>query len=187
LSRPAPTRATAPRYDAATVALHWTTVLLVAALWLIGQTIDDWPKGAPRVDYRSVHMTLGVLLGLVILARIAWRATRGARVAPEGPWILTLAARAVHLVLYGLLCATVSLGVLTAFAQGDSVYALFTLPTLTPGSRALAHTLFWWHSTCADTLVVLAGLHAAAALMHHLLLRDDTLRRMLPVGGGDSK
>jgi cytochrome b561 len=31
-------------------------------------------------------------------------------------------------------------------------------------------------------VLILAGLHAAAALFHHYVLRDGVLRRMLPRG-----
>ena len=177
-TRPAP--AGAMRYDAASIALHWTTALLVAALWIIGQTINDWPKGPLRVDYRSVHILLGTLLACVIVARLAWRASRGTRLPIEGPWILALAARAVHWALYVLVCVTVVLGLLTAFGQADSLFGLFSLPSFTAPNGTLPRTLRGWHSLCANAVLILAGLHAAAALGHHYVLRDPTLRRMLP-------
>ncbi len=180
MSRIDPVRAVAARYDATTIALHWTTAVLVGTLWIMGQTIDFWPRGALRVDYRSVHMTLGVLLGAVLLARLAWRASRGAHVPAEGPRLAALAAKAVHWALYALVCTTIALGLLTAFAQGDSVFGLLTLPSFAAGDRAIPRALFDWHSLAATTVLIVAGLHAAAALGHHYLLRDRTLRRMLP-------
>jgi cytochrome b561 len=36
------------------------------------------------------------------------------------------------------------------------------------------------HYWVATTIIMLAGLHAAAALFHHYVLRDDVLWRMLP-------
>ncbi len=173
-------RAVTVRYDATSIALHWITALLVATLWIIGQTINDWPKGPLRVDYRSVHILLGTLLGCVIVARLAWRATRGARLPIEGPALLAFAARAVHWVLYALVGVTVVLGLLTAFGQGDSLFGLFSLPTYAAPHATLPHTLRNWHSLCADAILILAGLHATAALGHHYVLRDPTLRRMLP-------
>jgi cytochrome b561 len=180
MSRIDPVRAVAARYDAATIALHWTTAVLVATLWIIGQTIDFWPRGPLRVDYRSVHILLGALLACVILARLGWRASRGARVPAEGPRLAVLAAKAVHWALYALVGTTIALGLLTAFAQGDSLFGLLSLPSFAADNRALARTLFGWHSLAANGVLILAGLHAAAALMHHHLMRDNTLRRMLP-------
>ncbi|MBW4090883.1 MAG: cytochrome b [Proteobacteria bacterium] len=172
--------AVAARYDATTIVLHWTTAVLVAALWIIGQTINYWPRGPLRVDYRSVHILLGTLLGCVIVARLGWRASRGARLPIEGAVLLAFLARAVHWALYGLVGVTVVLGLLTAFGQGDSLFGLFNLPSYAAPHASLPHTFRDWHSLCADAILVVAGLHAAAALGHHFVLRDPTLRRMLP-------
>src|ERR1700693_5049110 len=64
------------RHDRATIALHWISALLVVVLWMIGQTVDVFPDGPLRIDYRSVHIVLGVALGAVLLARLGWRVTR---------------------------------------------------------------------------------------------------------------
>ena len=50
------------RHDPVTVALHWVTAALVAALWTIGQTVDFFPNGPLRIDYRSIHILLGAIL-----------------------------------------------------------------------------------------------------------------------------
>ena len=168
------------RYDTPTIALHWATAFLVALLWVIGETIDYVPKGPLRVDYISLHIVLGALLGLVLLARLAWRHTRATRLPIEGPRLLALAAQAVHWGLYLLVGGTVALGLVTAWAQGRSLFGLFSLPSFAPGDRALAHQIFSLHSLGATTVLIVAGVHAAAALAHHYVMRDDTLRRMLP-------
>ncbi|WP_244913887.1 cytochrome b/b6 domain-containing protein [Methylobacterium frigidaeris] len=41
------------------------------------------------------------------------------------------------------------------------------------------------HQLAAFTLVVLVLLHVAAALHHHVVRRDGTLRRMLPGRGSE--
>lgn len=178
LKEPAVTQA--PRHARTTIVLHWLTALLVAALWCIGQTVDWAPRGALRVDYRSLHIALGVLLGLVLVARIAWRGTQGGMLPPLDIGPLQTIARLVHWILYALLILTVALGVTNAWARGDTIFNLFTIPQLVPGDRALVHTIEDWHALAANALVIVAGLHAAAALFHHHVLRDATLRRMLP-------
>ena len=49
-----------------TIAWRWISALLVGMLWTIGQTVDVFPNGPLRVDYRSVHIVLGVALGIVL-------------------------------------------------------------------------------------------------------------------------
>ena len=66
-------------YDRRTIILHWVTAALVVLLWGIAQVIDLFPKGSPRIAARSVHITLGLLLGVVLVMRILWRTRRGRR------------------------------------------------------------------------------------------------------------
>jgi cytochrome b561 len=79
-----------------------------------------------------------------------------------------------------MLAATVVLGIFNAWQRGDVVFNVFTIPKLVPGDLALKHTLEELHGDFADVVLIVAGLHAAAALVHHYLLRDSVLRRMLP-------
>jgi len=168
------------RHASTTIVLHWLTALLIVALWTIGQTIDFAPKGALRVDYRSIHMTLGVTLGKVLIVRLVWRATRGGMLPALQQGMMLLVARATHWLLYALLVVTITLGVLNIWAQGDSVYNLVTVPQWHPGDRLFVHRIGDWHALAANAVLIVAGLHSAAALFHHFVLRDATLRRMLP-------
>ncbi|MDE2369770.1 MAG: cytochrome b [Burkholderiales bacterium] len=171
--------ASASHYDARTIALHWITAVLVAALWALGQTIDWFPRGAPRVGARSVHITLGVLLAAVIVARLYWRVTAGTRLPADAGWLGT-ASRAGHGLLYLLLIGAVAAGLANVWVRGDNLYGLFQVPAFDPGNRELKHLVEEIHSWLADALLALAALHAAAALMHHHWLKDGVLRRMLP-------
>ena len=172
--------APAMTYDRLSIGLHWLTAALVVVLWTLGQTIDFFPKGAPKMDARSVHITLGATLALVLLVRIPWRLSAGRRLplANSGP--LGITAKLVHYGLYLLVAATVVLGVLNAWQRGDTLFNLYTIPKLVPGDVALRRTLQGLHGDFADVVLIVAGLHAAAALTHHYLLRDGVLRRMLP-------
>ncbi|MGH8294794.1 MAG: cytochrome b [Steroidobacteraceae bacterium] len=170
----------ARRYDGITIILHWLTAALVVVLWTLGQTIDFFPKGPSKIDARSVHILLGVTLGIVLLARITWRAGAGRRLPLAGARWPGIAAKAVHYGLYALLGATVVLGIFNAWQRGDVLFNVYTIQKLVPGDVALKRTLEWLHADCADLVLIVAGLHAAAALAHHYLLRDRVLRRMLP-------
>lgn len=168
------------RYDGISIALHWLTAALVLILWTLGQTIDFFPKGAPKIDARSMHIALGVTLGLVLLARVLWRASAGRSLPRADSGWLGLLAKLVHYGLYVLIAVTVVLGVFNAWQRGDVLFNLYTIPKLVPGDRALTRTLEWLHGDLADLVLIVAGLHAAAGLAHHYLLRDSILRRMLP-------
>ncbi len=169
-----------PTYDRRTIALHWLTAGLVVTLWCLGQTIDWFPKGSPRVSARSVHILLGATLAIVIARRVAWRATDGRRLPPaDGGWIGHV-AKASHHLLYALVVATVALGFLNAFARGDSLFGIVALPQLGGGDKALRGSIGNLHGLFANALLITAAVHAAAAVGHLVVRRDDVMRRMLP-------
>jgi cytochrome b561 len=170
----------APRYDGLSILLHWLTAGLVVVLWTLGQTIDFFPKGAPKIDARSVHITLGATLGVVLLIRVLWRASAGRKLPLAAQGWLGVTAKVVHYGLYVLVAVTVVLGIFNAWQRGDVLFNVYRIPQLIPGDRALRHALGELHGDCADVVLIVAGLHAAAALAHHYLLRDRVLRRMLP-------
>jgi cytochrome b561 len=167
-------------YDPLSIFLHWLTAALVVIVWTLGQTLDFFPKGAPKIDARSMHIVLGASLALVLLVRLSWRASAGRSLPPADSGWLGGVAKLVHYGLYALLAVTLMLGIFNAWQRGDVLFNLYTIPKLVPGDRALQRTLGWLHADFADAVLIVAGVHAAAALAHHYLLRDSVLRRMLP-------
>ena len=175
-----PTNLSASRYDHRTIVLHWTVAILVAAQWLGAQAIDFFPRGPLRVDARSLHITFGVVLGLVLVARIYWRATGGRRLPQSESGALHVLAKATHWGLYALLIAMVAVGVLLTWARGDSLFNLYSIPALSPGDKELPKRLFQIHDMLAWVILAVAGFHALAALIHHYVWRDGLLLRMMP-------
>jgi cytochrome b561 len=171
-------------YDRRTIQLHWVTAALVGLLWGIAQVIDLFPKGAPRITVRSMHIVLGVLLGVVLLMRIVWRTRSGRRLPPANDGVVGYVARIAHFALYAGLVSVVLLGISNAWARGDSIFGLFGIPKLYPGNPHLKPAIEDLHKTFANALVILAAAHALAAVVHHFILRDGVLRRMLPGSHG---
>jgi len=161
---------------------HWTTAVLVATQWLGAQTIDWFPKGALRVDARSMHITFGLLLAMLLAARVIWRLTQGRRLPLADKGMLNVVAKATHWGLYALLAAMLLVGMALAWTRGDSIFNLFTIPAYDPGNRPLADQVQDIHATIGWLILALAGLHASAALVHRYLWHDAVLSRMLPRG-----
>ncbi len=171
-----------PRYDAMTIRLHWATAMLVALLWIMGQTADWFPRGPLRLDYWSLHVLLGFALLVVLGWRIIWRA-RGGRTLPAADHgLLQAAATATHYLLYALLVTVVILGVVNAFVRGFSMFGLFHLPQI--GDPELKRPINRWHELAANAVLCVALFHAAAALVHHYVWRDGLIRRMMPGPAG---
>jgi len=171
---------TADVYDSRTIALHWITAALVLTLWTIGQCIDFFPKGLPRVYARSAHISLGVCLAALLISRIIWRTRAGVKLPPSDPGAMGKAAIGLHYLLYALLIVAVLLGMSSVWVRGDAIFNLFTVPSFDPANKQLREDVVDLHGLAANVLLALAGLHAAAAAVHHRVLKDGVLRRMWP-------
>jgi cytochrome b561 len=167
-------------YDRRTIWLHWASAALIALIWGSAQVIDLFPPDGGRVAMRSLHIVMGVCFGVVLLARIAWRVTGGRRLPAADSGLLHLAGEAAHYALYALMLAEVVLGLANLWVRGDSIFGLYTVPAYDPGNRDLRRTVGGLHGLAANAILIVVGLHAAAALFHHYIWRDGVLRRMLP-------
>ena len=88
-------------------------------------------------------------------------------------------AKATHWGLYALVGAMVAAGLFLTWTRGDSLFNLVKIPAYDPGNRALTHQVQEIHATIGYLILAVAGLHAAAALVHHFVWRDGVLNRML--------
>lgn len=170
----------AASYDRQTIVLHWATALLVAGLWVAGQTIDAFPNGAPRVYARSCHIVIGAALALLLIYRIFWRAAGGRRLPAADGGLLGLAGTAAHYALYVLLIGAIVSGVANTLVRGDNLFNWYSIPSVAPGNRALRGQVGGAHEVIVNLLLLLALLHAAAALAHRFIWRDGVLARMWP-------
>ncbi|WLS77716.1 cytochrome b [Erwinia pyri] len=176
--------ATSTHYDKITLTLHWLTALDVIFLFASFQVWSRLEKGTPlRHNLQSLHISFGLLLALLMVFRIIWRASKGRRLPPASPSRAAhIGAKSVHGLLYLLLVAQVTLGFLFRWAQGApfSFFGLGDLSELLYIDGSLRKLLGALHYYNAWLLILLAGGHAAMALLHHYVLRDGTLKRMIP-------
>ena len=169
-------------YDPLEKSFHWLTVLLVLALYGLSQAWGWVPRGPGRHGLILWHISLGVLLTAVVVLRILWRAGPGRRVLPASTGWVERAAQGMHYLLYVLLLAQIVLGFLFRWSDNVAVsfFGLFDIPPVTSFSKQQHHLVAQLHNWTAYLILGFAGLHAAAALVHHFVLRDDVLVRMLP-------
>ncbi|HLI10038.1 MAG TPA: cytochrome b [Alphaproteobacteria bacterium] len=172
------------RYGAVAQALHWAVVILVLLAWATGTFGDELPRGAARTAGLFVHISAGLAVLAFAAMRLFWRAVDPPPPSEKtvlGRWAERCATLA-HYALYALLIAIPIVGITIQFARGNPlpVFGLFEVGSPWSADRAFAHSLKEVHELLANGLLALAGLHAAAALIHHWVLRDRTLLRMLP-------
>lgn len=168
-------------YDNVAIALHWATAFFVFANFLLAQTWD-WFEKPTRVLMQSTHMSFGVLLTAVIVARLVWRLIPGHQVSSiEAGWV-RLASKATHYLLYTLLVLEAALGFGFRWGGGRPMAFFGTgiPPLIGELGRPVRHVMHDLHEWIGWAIVIIALAHAAAALYHHYVLKDRVLRRMLP-------
>lgn len=169
------------RYSAIARFFHWSSALTVfglfgVGLWMVDLTYySEWYKTAPHW-----HKSIGILLAFLTLARVIWKHLS---VSPkiEGKPFEVLAAKWVHIAMYALLFVMFFSGYLisTADGRGIEVFGWFEVPSigeLFANQPDIAGNI---HYYSALTLIGLAALHGIAALKHHFIDKDDTLRKMI--------
>ena len=170
----------APPFSRLSIIMHWLMLALLAAVYACIELREFYPRGSDvREGLKTWHFMLGLSVFVLVWIRLAARA-----LSPRGPaprtWPDALAT-VVHAALYILMIAMPVLGWLLLSAEGDAVpFFGLTLPPLVTPDKALAERIEDLHTTLGSAGYWLIGLHAAAALFHHYVLRDPILRRMAP-------
>jgi cytochrome b561 len=175
-----------PPFDRLTIFLHWATALLVLAMfasaWL--HTLAEAQDSVFTAPVLQVHRSLGLTIWVTTGLRIAWRVTN-AKLPPFHSNMTKLHRAIIQLseyVLYALLLIQPATGMGATLFSGRP-FALFVwrIPQLVPQDKVLAGTFHLTHELGAWALGALVGCHAAVALIHHFVLRDDVLQCMAPV------
>lgn len=174
------------RYGKLSIAMHWLMLLLIAAVYATIELKGNFPKGSEtRELLKQWHFMLGLSVFALVFVRIAARFLSPTPPIPPNPpaWQNAL-AKLVHLALYGLMLGLPFAGWLILSAAGKPIpFFGLELPPLIDKNPDLAGQIKELHETVAVLGYWLIGLHAVAALFHHFISKDDTVRRMLPGRG----
>ena len=163
--------------------LHWLMALMSFGLLALGFYMSDLPLSPEKLQLYSWHKWAGVTIFVLVWLRLAWRITHRPPALPDGmPVHMQWAAHAGHFLLYALMIAIPLSGWLMSSAKGVQTvwFGVLPLPDLLAKDKALGHLLAEVHEALNMGLLLLIAGHAAAALFHHVVHKDDTLRRMLP-------
>tara|TARA_R110001592_G_scaffold63586_9_gene195034 strand:- start:1513 stop:2106 length:594 start_codon:yes stop_codon:yes gene_type:complete len=178
-----PAKNTRSRYGWVSVGIHWLMAIVVIGMFALGiwmrqlSYYDPWYQDGP-----TIHKSIGVLLFILLLARIGWRSIN---IRPNDDPILKkwerTTAHLTHFAMYGLMLMLMTAGYLISTADGRQieVFNLFSVPATVQGIENQEDIAGEIHEILAWTLILLAGVHALAALKHHFINRDSTLLKML--------
>lgn len=171
------------RYGSLSIALHWLMLLVLIAVYACIELREFYPKGSDiREGLKSWHFMLGLTAFVLVWVRIYARITSATPpITPElAPW-QRLSAKLMHTMLYVLMIAMPLLGWLLLSAAGKPIpFFGIELPALVSKNKEFADLIKEIHETGGTVGYFLIGMHAAAALLHHYFVKDNTLLRMLP-------
>lgn len=161
--------------------LHWLMAVLIAGLLALGIYMHDLPLSPQKLELYSWHKWWGVTVFVLVWLRLAWRVTHRPPALPEAmaprmQWL----AHAGHAGLYGLMIAIPTSGWLMSSAKGFQTvwFGVLPIPDLIGRDRALGDLLQQVHQLLNVLLMLILSGHVMAALWHHYVLKDGTLRRM---------
>ncbi|MDD4912767.1 MAG: cytochrome b [Sideroxydans sp.] len=172
---------TTSRYGSLSIGLHWLMLLLFIGVYASIELRVLYEKGSdPREALKSLHFALGMLVFALVWLRIAARLSGPTpAIQPAPAQSQQLAAKLLHLALYVLMIGMPISGWLLLSAAGKAIP--FDLPALIEANKELASQIKEVHEVIGTTGYFLIGGHVIAALYHHLVVRDDTLTRILPL------
>lgn len=172
------------RFGAVAQFFHWTVVVLIISQIVLAKSAQYAPGLMQKAKLLTTHKSIGMTIFILALLRLSWRLANPTPLplANVRPW-QNRAASVVHWSLYVLIVVTPLAGWLMSSARNFSVsyFGWFTLPNLVAPDAELFQQLKLVHRILAYTITNLAILHMLAALKHHFIDGDNTLRRMLPI------
>ena len=171
------------RYSPFTQCLHWLTAILVLVAFVYGPGGSEQRVYLPARDFeRHLHETLGLAVLALTLLRVLWRLVEASPPPLPMDRRMVVASKAVQGLLYLLLLLVPLSAVAGAWLEGHAIVLLGGVSMAPP--LAESHALGAWiaeaHGWLGDTILWLAGAHAAAAIYHQAVLKDGVLATMLP-------
>lgn len=173
------------RYSRGAIALHWIIAALIVLNFTLAWVAEELPD-EQRYALIGNHKAIGIIVLLLTVLRIVWRLTH-----KPPPLVETLKAweaalsKVTHVLIYGLMLAIplAGWGYSSAYGKGKpvSIFGLFDFPALPVASDKPTVGMFGeLHEITTTIMLVLLALHLGAALKHHFIDKDGTVRRMVP-------
>ena len=178
-------------FDPVSRAFHWLTAIIVIIAFVLGpehfgRMMRQGVDPATRLDI-VWHESLGMAVFVLTVLRLLWVAVRPAAPRIDMVAWMQVAAKLAHLALWGLMLAVPATAMLALGSEAHPLTLLGgvrvdSLPFI--ASLPIAKLADWGdvHGFLGDAIMAIAGVHAVAALYHHVALKDGVLKAMLPPG-----
>ena len=168
------------RYTSTAIGLHWIIAALIITAFALGWIMTDLEVSPLKLRMFNWHKWVGITILLLLIVRLLWRLTHRPPVMLPMPKWQRITANVTHVVLYVLLVLQPLSGWVYSNAAGYPIVylGLIPLPTLVGKDKQVADVLMERHEFLGWLLLGVAALHILAALKHHFVDGDTTLKRM---------
>ncbi|MBW9090492.1 cytochrome b [Rhizobium wenxiniae] len=183
------TRPTTRNFNSVSKLLHWLMAAIILVAWGVGYYggamlhygVSDG-ETAQKIWAITLHKSIATTTLFLIVGRLIWRAYNRPPELTEMPAIMKLATHLGHFALYFLMVAVPLSGWWNSSSAGYPipVAGLFTIPGLGGKNPELTPYLVSAHFYLSWALAIVVAGHAAFALKHHFIDKDETLTAMLP-------
>lgn len=172
------------RYTSKARWFHWAMALLIVLAYALILSRTQFAHGSDlRVFVVQTHFWTGIVILLMAFFRVAERRRHPPPdiLAPlEGA--LQRVATLSHYALYAFLFIQPVLGLLTVMVEKGALPVPLTtlqIPWPFQTSDRVAEYFEDLHKTLGSIFYYVIGLHVVAALWHHVVRKDNTLKRMI--------
>lgn len=167
-------------YDGVAKTLHWLILIIILPMLYFGFTHDSIPKDE-RLAFFQNHAGLGLVLLVLMIARLVWRLGHPAPALPgDLPRWQVIASKASHHGLYLLVILQPLIGLMMTTTGKFNLKAFGVLGMQIAPNEAINNLGHVLHGINAWAITALISLHVLAALYHHFIRKDNVLKRMLP-------
>ena len=173
----------ATRFGAGRKFFHWSITAFLLFQIPFGIYMTDLPLGPDKLEKYSLHKAVGMTIFSLAVLRLVWVLfSKRPPLPATTPFYEKALVKASQAILYILVCLMPLSGWMMSSAAGYpvSLFGLYTLPALIPPDETLVDGFIEMHEIQGWILMTVIALHVAGALRHHFLLKDDTLKQMLP-------
>jgi len=164
--------------------LHWLIAAGIFAMIYLGLEQAGMEGGPEKLAVRATHSSIGLIVFVLMTARLVWRLTNEVPAHPDGmPGWQRFSAGVVHWGLYAAVFVQLVAGPLTTATgpRGDGLISFFNLFSFSLPVTASAERHSFWEEIHVFTWKIVAVLlivHVLGALYNHFVVKNDVLRRM---------
>lgn len=169
-------------YGLVSILFHWVSALIIISLFGLGFYVVYVGYYTPGyLPYAHLHYALGIVVFAVFTVRLIWRLTSKTPASLSNKTVAKVTVAAIKFLLYVLVLVVVVTGYLLCTSDGQTidVFGVFQMPSLVHLENAGVNIASLVHKYISWVLGGIIVLHVGAALIHHFVVGDNTLKRML--------